>query len=247
VTGANRGIGAAIAQSLHTAGANVVLTMRTPTDYSLPKEMQASKRCLVLKLDVTSEVEIQESITETISHFGGLDILINNAGVDEPRGILDITAEHLDSIWDVNVKGLIMCTKYASQYMVAKQKGVIVNMSSIAGKEGTAYHTAYTSSKHAVIGITKSLARELAPYNIRVNSICPGLINTRMLKKFFKDYAKLTKTDAETELLKMVAQTPRGKIGEPQDVANLVTFVCSDEAANITGQAISTDGGLLQH
>jgi len=131
--------------------------------------------------------------------------------------------------------------------MNKKKYGKIINMSSIAGKEGTLYHTAYVSSKHAVIGATKCMARELISQGITVNAVCPGLINTDMLQNFFRDYAKLTGKSAEEELNAMIQQTPRGKMGSPEDVAELVGFLCSDKAANIIGHAINTDGGILQH
>ena len=246
VTGASRGIGEAIAKHFFYSGANVVFAVRDVGRSNLPKDIIESERSLIVAVDVTDENTIKNMVKQSIKVFGAIDILVNNAGVDEPCSLLDITAKHLDYVWNVNVKGLVLCSKYVAMEMIKKKQGKIINMSSIAGKEGTLYHTAYTSSKHAVIGVTKCMARELIPFGISVNTVCPGLINTDMLQNFFKEYATLRGTTAEEELEKMIRQTPRGKMGEPQDVAELVGFLCSDRAANILGTTINTDGGMLQ-
>ncbi len=247
VTGANKGIGRAIALYFYNKNANVVFAVRDPDSMQLPKEVTSSDRVLITTTDVTNENHIQNMVDSTIKKFGVVDILINNAGVDQPRPLLDITQEHLDYVWDVNVKGLILCSKYVAREMAKNKYGKIINMSSIAGKEGSLYHTAYVSSKHAVIGATKCMARELITHGITVNAVCPGLINTDMLQNFFKDYSKLTGRSAEDELNEMIRQTPRGEMGSPEDVAELVGFLCSDKAVNIVGHAINTDGGILQH
>lgn len=247
ITGASRGIGKAIAFYFHEKGAEVVFAVRDPKLLKLPKDVAQSERTLIVKVDVTKIKDIKNMVDETIKQFGKIDVLVNNAGVDQPCPLLDITEEHLDYVWDINVKAVVMCSKYVAKEMIKRKYGKIINLSSIAGKEGTLYHIAYSSSKHAVIGITKSMAVELIPYNINVNAVCPGLINTDMLQNFFKDYAKLCGTNAEDELNKMTQQTPRGKMGEPRDVAELVGFLSSDNAVNIVGHAFNTDGGILQH
>ncbi len=247
VTGANKGIGKVIALYFYENGANVVFAVRNPTSLSLPEDVASSKRVLVTATDVTNENLIRAMVAKAIEAYGTIDILVNNAGVDQPMPLLDITEEHLDYVWDANVKGLVMCSKHVAKEMVKQKSGKVINLSSIAGKEGSLYHIAYVSSKHAVIGITKCMARELIPYGITVNAVCPGLIDTDMLQNFFKEYSKLTGTSADEELSKMIEATPRGRMGEPQDVAELVGFLASDRAANIVGHAISTDGGILQH
>lgn len=247
ITGANRGIGKAIALYFYEKGAQVVLAIRNPKELKLPQDIATSDKIFIIKVDVTKTDDIKNMVDKTIKKFGKIDILVNNAGVDQPCSLFDITEEHLDYVWNINVKAVVMCSKYVAKEMVKKKYGKIINLSSIAGKEGTLYHTAYSSSKHAVIGITKSMAVELIPYNINVNAVCPGLINTDMLKKFFKDYAKLHKTTSEEELNKMIQKIPRGKMGEPRDVAELVGFLSSDNAVNIVGHAFNTDGGILQH
>jgi NAD(P)-dependent dehydrogenase (short-subunit alcohol dehydrogenase family) len=247
VTGANRGIGKATAMYFFEKDAQVVFATRNPNKLFLPKKMEKSKRILIVKVDVTKIVDIKNMVKKTINRFKKIDILVNNAGVDAPCSLFNITEKHLDYVWNINVKAVVMCSKYVAKEMAKRKYGKIINLSSIAGKEGSLYHIAYSSSKHAVIGITKCMARELIPYNINVNAVCPGLINTDMLKVFFKNYAKLRGTDANYELNKMIQQTPRGKMGEPQDVAELIGFLSSDAAVNIVGHAIGTDGGILQH
>lgn len=247
VTGASRGIGKAIALYFYEKGANVVFAVRNPNKLELPSAISSSKRSFIIEVDMTKTADIKAMVDATIKRFGQIDILINNAGVDQPCPLVDITEKHLDYVWNINVKAVVMCSKYVAKEMIKRKYGKIINLSSIAGKEGTLYHIAYSSSKHAVIGVTKSMAQELIPYNINVNAVCPGLINTDMLQNFFKEYAALCGTNAEDELNKMIRQTPRGKMGEPRDVAELIGFLASDNAANIVGHAINTDGGILQH
>jgi NAD(P)-dependent dehydrogenase (short-subunit alcohol dehydrogenase family) len=247
VTGANKGIGRAIALYFYDKNANVVFAVRDPKSLDLPDEIATSERSLIVEVDVTNEGHIQNMVDASTKKFNSIDILINNAGVDQPCPLLEITEKHLDYVWDVNVKGLILCSKYVARQMVQQKYGKIINLSSIAGKEGSLCHTAYVSSKHAVIGVTKCMARELITHGITVNAVCPGLINTDMLQNFFKEYAQLTGKTPEEELNHMIAQTPRGEMGTPEDVAELVGFLCSDKAANIVGHAINTDGGILQH
>lgn len=247
ITGACRGIGKAIALYFYKKGAKVVFAVRDPKYLELPRGVASSERTLIIRVDVTKIRDIKNMVSKTIDKFSKIDILVNNAGVDQPCPLFDITEEHLDYVWDTNVKALVMCSKYVAKEMVKRKYGKIINLSSIAGKEGTLYHIAYSSSKHAVIGITKSMAVELIPYNINVNAVCPGLINTDMLQNFFKEYARLRGTNGEDELNKMIQETPRGKMGQPNDVAELVGFLSSDNAANIVGHAFNTDGGILQH
>lgn len=247
VTGASRGIGLDTAKYFWEKGANVVFAVRNPKSINLPKEIKHSPKIYILKVDVTNIPSIKDMVKKTVKKFGSIDILVNNAGVDQPCSLVDITEKHFDYVLDINLKGVIFCSKYAAKEMIKKRYGKIINLSSIAGKEGTLYHSAYVSSKHAVIGFTKCIARELIKYNINVNAVSPGLIETDMLRNFFKEYARIEKSDPEKELNKMIRLTPRGKIGTPRDVAELIGFLASDRAENIVGHTFSTDGGILQH
>lgn len=247
VTGASRGIGLAVAEYFLENGATVVCGVRHPKKLIFSKYKKDSDRILILPLDVTNETSIKSFVQKTIQKFGIIDILVNNAGVDQPRPLTEITAKHWNYVMGTNVTGLIFMSKYVVMEMLKRKHGVIINLSSIAGKEGVPYHSAYVASKHAVIGITKCLARELIPDGIRVNAVAPGLINTDMLQGFFKEFAQITHTNAKKELQKMIDLTPRGAMGKPADVAQLIGFLASDKATNIIGHTFNTDGGILQH
>lgn len=243
ITGANRGIGKAIAERFYKEGANLALGVRNPDSFSHKYD---KNRVLVVKVDVRNESELENFCKLTVKKFVNIDILINNAGIDEPCSLLDISGKHLREMMEVNFISMVLLTKIVVKHMIKNKGGKIINLSSIAGKEGTPNHVAYTSSKHAVIGFTKCAARELIDYGIIVNCVCPGLIKTDMLTNFFRAYSKQIGSNEQEELQKMVKRTPRKKIGNPKDVANLVAFLSSGEAVNIIGQAINTDGGYLQ-
>jgi NAD(P)-dependent dehydrogenase (short-subunit alcohol dehydrogenase family) len=243
ITGANRGIGKAIADKFYSQGAYLALGIRNIDRFS---NIYDPKRVLITQVDVRVDDNLYTFSKIVQEHYGNIDILINNAGVDQPCSIFDITKDYLDDVMNTNFTSMVLLTKYVVQNMVKNKSGNIINLSSIAGKEGTANHIAYTASKHAVIGFTKCLARELITYGIRVNAICPGLIQTDMLTNYFADLSKQTGSGNDQELIKMIEKTPRKVIGNPLDVANLITFLCSDQAENIIGQCLNTDGGMLQ-
>jgi len=243
ITGANKGIGKAIADHFYNEGAFLSLGIRNPDSFIHNYD---STRVAVIKVDVSIESELGNFYQSTIKNFNNIHVLVNNAGIDSPCSLLDITADHLRSIMEVNFISMVLLTKIVAKHMINNKYGRIINISSIAGKEGTPYHIAYTASKHAVIGFTKSVARELIDYGITVNAVCPGLIKTDMLINFFIEYSKQIHGDDKEELQKMIQRTPRRVVGSPEDVANLVAFLSCDKASNIVGQAINTDGGYLQ-
>lgn len=243
ITGANRGIGLAIAKSFYDKGACLSLGIRNISEFDNPFE---AERCLIVQVDVRSESELESYHNKTLERFKKVDILINNAGIDKPCSLLNITSTYLSEMMMVNFQSVVLLSKYVATTMISNKGGWIINLSSIAGKEGTPFHIGYTASKHAVIGFTKCAARELIKHNIIVNAVCPGLIQTDMLTNYFDEYAALTSEDKEEELKAMIARTPSGKVGRPEDVANLIIFLCSGNAQNIIGQSINTDGGFLQ-
>lgn len=247
VTGASRGIGFATARYFYENGANVTLAVRSPEKLELDKGMLSSSRVHVTKVNVNVYKDLQRMVTETVGKFRKIDILVNNAGVDQPKLLDDIDEAHWNYVMDTNVKSVIFCTQLVAREMKKQKKGKIIMLSSIAGKEGFPAHSAYVASKHAVIGITKCLALELIPDNIYVNAVCPGLINTDMLQNFFKEYAQVIGADPKSELQKMIAKTPLGRMGKPEDVAQLIGFLASEASDNIIGHTFNTDGGILQH
>ncbi len=243
ITGANKGIGFAIAKAFYDQGALLSLGIRDVVNFNNPFD---EKRCLLVKVDVSVEQELKAYYEATIERFKTVDILINNAGIDKPCPLIEITSEYLNDMMNVNFNSMVLLSKYVALNMIKNKSGRIINISSIAGKEGTPHHIAYTASKHAVIGFTKSAARELIRHDIYVNAICPGLIKTDMLTNFFSEYANQIGGNKEEEFTQMVNKTPRGVIGQPDDVAHLVLFLTSEKSKNIIGQAINTDGGFLQ-
>ena len=247
VTGAGKGIGRAISQALAKEGATVIVSdidkeIAEETSESIEKKGKSS---LPLWMDVTSSNSIEKAIHEIIKRYGKIDILVNNAGVSTMTKVVDMTEEEWDFNMDVNAKGVFLCSKAVAKEMIKKDvKGKIVNISSIAGKKGAKYLAHYCASKHAVIGFIKSLALELAPYNINVNAVCPGYVNTSMQHRELVWEAELEGTTPEKIMANYIASTPLGRLELPEDVAKVVVFLCSDESNFMTGQSIIVSGGV---
>ena len=243
ITGASRGIGRAVADRFYAEGDVLSLGVRNPEDVAGRYE---ASRCLTFPLDVTEYEALQRYTEATVQRFGTVDVLVNNAGIDEPVPLSGITAEHLHRVMATNFHSAVLLTRHVAEVMTRNGGGAVINVSSIAGKEGTPHHIAYTASKHALLAFTKCAARELIGRSIRVNAVCPGLIHTRMLVNFFEDYSAQIGTTAPEALQQMIEKTPRGTMGSGEDVAELISFLASPRTRNIVGQAINTDGGLLQ-
>jgi NAD(P)-dependent dehydrogenase (short-subunit alcohol dehydrogenase family) len=246
VTGAGKGIGRAISQALAKEEAIVIVC---DLDKDAAEETVRSVEVmgylsLPLWMDVTSSDSIDKTIHDIIDRFGKIDILVNNAGVSTMTKVVDMTEEEWDFNMDVNAKGVFLCSRAVEKMMIKNDVGgKIVNISSMAGKKGAKFLAHYCASKHAVIGFTKSLALELAPYNINVNSVCPGYVNTSMQHRELVWEAELEGTTPEEIKANYIALTPLGRLEEPEDVAKVVVFLCSDESNFITGQAINVTGG----
>lgn len=236
VTGGSRGIGLAIAKKLAENGANIAILF-----VGAPEEGDSAKAELE-KLGVKAEryfcdvsdfEESKKVVDEVISEFGGIDILINNAGITRDKLVLKMDEKDFDAVIDVNLKGVFNMIKHTYKHFMKKRSGRIVSTSSIVGLVGNAGQANYAASKAGIIGLTKSVARELAGRGVTVNAVAPGYIGTDM-------------TSALPEKVKesMKEQIPAKRIGTPEDVANVVAFLCSDEAAYVTGEVIRVDGGL---
>lgn len=232
ISGAANGMGAAMARLFVVEGARVVIT-----DIELDPLQQLAGElgdvALALKLDVTSERDWQDAASRTESAFGGLDILINNAGVFRLGMITKTSADDFDFMYRTNQLSCFLGTKFMSPLMIASDGGAIVNLSSGAGLRGSKGQIAYASAKWAVRGMTKCAALELAPYKIRVNSIHPGMISTRMIQGIPKEASNV-----------FIATTPLSRIGDPIEVAELALFLSSDASRYMTGTEQVIDGGL---
>jgi 3-oxoacyl-[acyl-carrier protein] reductase len=227
VTGASRGIGRAIATELAAAGASVVLGYRSGAEEA--EELAAATGGRAVQADVSDPDQARALVAEA----GDLDILVNNAGLTRDGVLARMSDEDWHTVIDTNLASVFFTCRAASRPMMRKRSGSIVNLSSIVGVHGNWGQTNYAASKAGIIGFTKSLARELGSRNVRANVVAPGYVKTR-----------LTEVLPEEATQTMLANTPLGKLGEPEDVARAVRFLCSDEAAFITGDVLLVDGGL---
>ncbi|MGJ9381373.1 beta-ketoacyl-ACP reductase [Salipaludibacillus neizhouensis] len=237
VTGGSRGIGKAICLELASQGVHVAV------NYSGSKEKAeaVAEACrefgvesITLQANVADSASVQQMIKTVVETFGSIEILVNNAGITRDTLIMRMKEEDFDAVIDTNLKGVFNCAKAVTRPMMKQRYGRIINISSVVGVLGNAGQANYVASKAGVIGLTKSLARELANRNIRANSIAPGFIQTEMTDQLTDE--------TKDELLK---QIPLGELGKPEDVAKVVTFLASDAASYITGQTIHVDGGMV--
>lgn len=233
VTGGSRGIGAAIVKKLAKENYNVVLNYNKSQKAAEKIKQELAENNInieIFKADVSKREEVKELVKFTLNKFKNIDVLINNAGIDQIKPFMDITENDWNTMMNVNLNSVFYCTQEVLENMIHNKKGCIINVSSIWGIIGASCEVHYSASKAAVDGITKALAKELGPSNIRVNSIAPGLINTDMNKD-------LTKKDLE-ELKKEI---PLGRIAEPEEVVKSIKWLIDDEY--ISGQIISVNGG----
>lgn len=236
VTGASRGIGKAVALKLAALGANVAVVYAGNAEKAA--ETVAEIEALGVKAkayccDVSSFDSAKELIASVIEEFGGVDILVNNAGIVKDCLVLSMKEEDFNRVIDVNLKGTFNMIKNVYQHMMKKRRGRIINLSSVVGLNGNAGQANYAAAKAGIIGMTKSVAKELAARGVTVNAVAPGFIGTDMT-------AALSDKNKEA----IMASIPAKKMGTPEDIANTVAFLASDEAAYITGEVIKVDGGM---
>ena len=252
VTGAGRGIGKAIALRLAAEGAAVcVADVDLASVNEVAQEINSNGRALALKVDVTSQKDIDEMISRTVSQFGELNIFVANAGIGAIAPLLDTDEQTWDRIMAVNAKGTFLTCKAAAKQMIKQGKGgrIIINASG-AGKiaPGKAVPLgAYAASKHAVVGLTKQLALEVAVHKILVNCLCPGIVDTPLWDQIDRETARIEGIPVGSVRERSVASVPVGRIQTPEDVANVVAFLASDDASYITADAINCAGGLLPY
>jgi meso-butanediol dehydrogenase / (S,S)-butanediol dehydrogenase / diacetyl reductase len=242
VTGAGSGIGAAIARELAVRGCRVAVA---DIDAAAADRVAGEIGGVPLEADVTSRASIQAAAAHAVERLGGLDVWVSNAGVSRMAPFLDVTEENLDRTLAVNLKGVFHCGQVAARIMRDQGRGgVIVNVASMAGKQGRVPYLAhYVASKFAVVGLTQAMAFELAADGIRVNSVCPGFVATPMQTREIEWEAGLRGSTPEAVRAAWIADTPLGRLEQPEDVANVVAFLLSEDAAFITGEAIAVNGG----
>ncbi|MDO8587403.1 MAG: sorbitol-6-phosphate dehydrogenase [Armatimonadota bacterium] len=248
VTGAAQGLGAALAERLAKEGANVLLADINGEGAEATARKLAESygvKAIGARVDVTSEEDVNAAVDLAVSEFGGLDILVANAGILISGEIVDFPLDQWRKVIDVNLVGYFVCAKAAARVMKEQKRGVIVQISSKSGKKGSFRNSAYVASKFGGIGLTQSLAMEMAQYGVRVNAICPGnLLDSPLWQdSLYEQYAKRWNLTVEQVREKYLEQVPLGRGCEYEDVANVVVFLCSDESSYMTGQAINVTGG----
>jgi len=239
ITGAGRGIGKAIALAFAQAGARVAVNDINPDSCvrTADEIIESGGQAVACHADVANKLAVQAMLIDLEDRWGRVDVLVNNAGVEPHKPIVQLDEWDWNRTIDVNLKGAFICSQSVGRMMQKQGGGVIVNIASIAGRAaGLRDRSAYVASKTGLIGFTKECAREFAAYNIRVNTVCPGVIITEMSAHLRQN---------EAQLKKWLEDIPLGRLGEPEDVTGLVLFLCSDAARYITGQAINVDGGKV--
>jgi 3-oxoacyl-[acyl-carrier protein] reductase len=239
VTGASRGIGRSIATTLASAGALVVINYKSnaaAAEEVVSAITAAEGRAAAIQADISESAEVERLFKELLDRYGKIDILVNNAGITRDTLLLRMKEEDFDAVLQTNLRGVYLCSKAALRPMTKARSGRIINITSVVGLMGNAGQANYAAAKAGIIGFTKAAAREIASRNITVNAVAPGYIET-----------ELTGVLSETVRQAILENIPLGRLGQPQDVANLVCFLASDAAGYITGQTLTVDGGMVMH
>lgn len=248
ITGAARGIGKTIALRFAQEGAKIALNdinKESLEDTAREIKKVSRERVIYKRADISKSKEVKELAQYVTEELGVIDILINNAAISQIVSFLDTSEKLWDRTMEVNLKGAFLCCQAVIPGMIKKGKGKIINMSSQSGKRGSKWHAAYCVSKFGIIGLTQSLALELAPYRINVNAVCPGVVFTSLWEEQAADHARregIEEKEVKENLLKNI---PLARLGTPEDVANLVLFLASSRSDYITGQAINLSGGSV--
>ena len=236
VTGGSRGIGRGIALRLAAEGVKVGVNYNTGAAQAqevVEEITSEGGEAIAIQADISEQSQVTNMFRTLMERWERIDILVNNAGIRKDRLLMRMTTEEWDSTINVNLKGAYFCTKAALPQMARQRRGRIINMSSVVGVAGNPGQANYSASKAGLIGLTKTVAKEMARRNITANALAPGYIITSMVEELSEDLRS-----------QVLARVPMGRLGTPEDIAGLVAFLCSDEAGYITGQVIRVDGGL---
>jgi len=233
ITGGSRGIGSACARIFSENGYNVAVNYFTSENQALALEKELA-RCAAFRADVSDRSQVDKMISDIKNRFGSVDILINNAGIADSQLFSDVSENDFDRMVGVHLKGTFNCTQAVLNDMIDKKSGKIINISSIWGITGASCEVIYSMVKAGVIGLTKALAKELAPSGINVNVVAPGVVNTDMMKSFSPD-----------DITEITNDIPLGRFASPQEIAKVVLFLAESGGDYITGQVISPNGGMV--
>ncbi len=246
VTGASRGIGRATALELARAGANLIVSARSVNELEqLQLELQQlGVKALAVPCDVLDDNSLKE-LEARASEFGGVDILVNNAGITQGVKFVDTSLELWTKIQRINVDAAMRLMQLTLEDMAQKKWGRVINIASIAAKHGLRYSAAYNASKHALLGLTRSVALDYAKTGVTVNAVCPGWVSTEMVEQTVQNIMQKTGRSREDAIASLVKDVPMGRMVTPEEVANLVVFLASNQAAAITGQGLNIDGGTV--
>jgi NAD(P)-dependent dehydrogenase (short-subunit alcohol dehydrogenase family) len=245
VTGAAQGMGRAISQAFLAEGAHVVLAdLNEGGVAATAEELGRDGNTFAVRCDVTNSDDVANLVTASIDKLGAVDVFVNNAGTITMRRVVELDEDEWDSVMDVNAKGVFLCTRAILPHMLDRRSGVIVNIASQAGKRGYKLFAHYCASKAAVIVFSKGVALEVAPH-VRVNCICPGIVNTDMMEREYAWEEAMTGEPKESIQKRWMSGIPMGRFQEPEHIARVALFLASDDASEMTGQAINVTGGMV--
>jgi len=247
ITGAGRGIGRAIAVKFAREGAGLFLcaTRMETLEETAGLAAEFGGRTELCAVDVADRGAVEKMVQKAVEGFGKIDILVNNAGIYKPARFVDYEYEDFDRIMKVNVYGPFHVSQFVLRHMLERKAGKVVNIASTAGKWASLHQSAYNTSKHALVGMTRCIALEMAPHGINVNAICPGVVETDMVARFTGEHAGIMGVDPDVVRGFMLQRIPLGRMLQPGEIADLAAYLASSESDGMTGQSILLDGGML--